>query len=752
MKRIWKSFTPYQRIAIIILIPIIILSVGIAVNIKIFHSSYNELIKENISFRLGNTFTQNEVIIQNIIKSVDMLGDRQSVVGFLQNQTTLENREQLNAAMDAMDTACNRYEYIDSIAIINRDNKYVISQFGVYNFDEYFDRVYHYDNYNVSFWKSFRLYGLATYQRQPPSAVSENGSIKYIIPVIFCQIGNIKMSNYIVVNLSIEAMLKNANKNAESMGANICIMNKITGQVFELKNGIKQSNIFGSDMYKRIVENEYNSFDCKNNGRKEFVVSHTPSNSLLEYCYYACISYSNMKTKRIIFFITFLNFLIAIAAFFAVVLSIKHITKPLKELVAIFKNSDKENNKYHIEKHNVFQYLQDVGREMINENSELHNERSSFIQEKYLTAIISGNKYYREKEIRGDLNCPEECFKYSFFSAIIIRLRVIGEMCDIFDENSMYAGFFEIVRARFETNFETFVLPLRKDSVCVILNPCESSFTGMITQTVSGIKELLEFDRNIIEFSVGCSDIYYGVDNIKAAYEEANESLTVILGKKINAVMGINYYYKRNDEQSFYNLLRLNEVGEAKKLIISIFDYNVEIGVSQQTVKLLYIQILQTVFRIINEKELPVYVDIDAVLNISDISAENMRNEILRQLTMINDCINQNKASDKINLIVKYINDNYEKDLSLEILADMFGDKPKNISRIFKERIGVGFFEYLAEMRINKSKKLLINTTGTLQNIYTQVGFNNKTTFIRTFKKFVGMTPMEYRNTIKNNH
>lgn len=67
---------------------------------------------------------------------------------------------------------------------------------------------------------------------------------------------------------------------------------------------------------------------------------------------------------------------------------------------------------------------------------------------------------------------------------------------------------------------------------------------------------------------------------------------------------------------------------------------------------------------------------------------------------------------------------------------------------LFQEREGVSFADFLATVRIEKAKTLLLNPVYTEGEIAAEVGFGNVTTFRRTFVRIVGETPTKYRKRI----
>ncbi|XEC94425.1 helix-turn-helix domain-containing protein [Paenibacillus tarimensis] len=88
-----------------------------------------------------------------------------------------------------------------------------------------------------------------------------------------------------------------------------------------------------------------------------------------------------------------------------------------------------------------------------------------------------------------------------------------------------------------------------------------------------------------------------------------------------------------------------------------------------------------------------------------------------------------------------------DPDFSLQLIADRFGMSPSNFSHFFKKKMGQNLKEYIDRLRIQKSIQLLRSTNETLESISQQVGYSNTSSFIRSFKKNVGTTPGQYRDS-----
>jgi AraC-like DNA-binding protein len=94
---------------------------------------------------------------------------------------------------------------------------------------------------------------------------------------------------------------------------------------------------------------------------------------------------------------------------------------------------------------------------------------------------------------------------------------------------------------------------------------------------------------------------------------------------------------------------------------------------------------------------------------------------------------------------IAYIEDHYAENISISDVASSLGISASYLSRLFKAEVGKRPQEYLTEYRLNISKTLLKDHRKTLQQIIEQIGYNDVHTYIRSFKKFEGTTPGEYR-------
>lgn len=99
-----------------------------------------------------------------------------------------------------------------------------------------------------------------------------------------------------------------------------------------------------------------------------------------------------------------------------------------------------------------------------------------------------------------------------------------------------------------------------------------------------------------------------------------------------------------------------------------------------------------------------------------------------------------------VDMIVRYVGENYKNHISLEKIAEVVCLNPVYLSHLFKKMKKVNFSEYLNDVRIKKAEELLKSTTLRISEISEHVGYNDTKYFSSLFKKKTGMSPNEYRN------
>ncbi len=96
---------------------------------------------------------------------------------------------------------------------------------------------------------------------------------------------------------------------------------------------------------------------------------------------------------------------------------------------------------------------------------------------------------------------------------------------------------------------------------------------------------------------------------------------------------------------------------------------------------------------------------------------------------------------------IRYINEHCTENLSLSLVADKFHISPAYLSTIFKQNTTMSFKEYSNMIKIEEGKRLLLNTNYAILDIAISCGFEDQSYFSKVFKKYVGITPKQFRDS-----
>ena len=106
-----------------------------------------------------------------------------------------------------------------------------------------------------------------------------------------------------------------------------------------------------------------------------------------------------------------------------------------------------------------------------------------------------------------------------------------------------------------------------------------------------------------------------------------------------------------------------------------------------------------------------------------------------------------NDSAQKIERAKVIMCENILKNLDLKELAQNLGISYSLFRKVFKEYTGYSPAQYFQELKLRKAKEMLTETNHSIKEVAFELNFNSYEYFLSFFKKKVGTTPMEYRNT-----
>jgi YesN/AraC family two-component response regulator len=106
----------------------------------------------------------------------------------------------------------------------------------------------------------------------------------------------------------------------------------------------------------------------------------------------------------------------------------------------------------------------------------------------------------------------------------------------------------------------------------------------------------------------------------------------------------------------------------------------------------------------------------------------------------------KNKYSKPINSCQSYIFTHLYGDITLSHLAEIASMNPSYLSVLFKKEVGISLSEYIQRAKVDEAKSLMTYTNHSLTEIAILLNFHDHSYFTKVFKKFVGVTPKQFKN------
>lgn len=99
------------------------------------------------------------------------------------------------------------------------------------------------------------------------------------------------------------------------------------------------------------------------------------------------------------------------------------------------------------------------------------------------------------------------------------------------------------------------------------------------------------------------------------------------------------------------------------------------------------------------------------------------------------------------NKLILYVNEHFTENITLELLADMFGFTRNYICRLFQKNYNKSLTVYITELRMKFAKKLLLEDQKQIKDVAISCGYSDYHHFFKVFKKYYGLSPKEMQES-----
>ncbi len=293
-------------------------------------------------------------------------------------------------------------------------------------------------------------------------------------------------------------------------------------------------------------------------------------------------------------------------------------------------------------------------------------------------------------------------------------------------------------------------------------------YTGCTDSSETLEEHLLSFHKSLIEsfgfeLNIGCSNVYEGVRDLDKAYMEALGALDYRIvcgnGKIIwfSQISLANYSHEWYPEElisCFAAALKIKDDEKIHMILDKIMERLQHNNIPVYVAKYVCYDLMRLLADSLTVAQTIPYrktIGYHNIMNIARLSSFEQITEVLHQNTDLVLSFHSGGQDNVVNSrfrrqLEDFIEENYtDYNFSMNSLVEAFGVSESTMRKTFKSVMQTTFIEYLSGKRIERAKELLVTTRLPLNDIASQVGYLDTSSFIRRFKQKTGMPPGEYR-------
>ncbi len=304
---------------------------------------------------------------------------------------------------------------------------------------------------------------------------------------------------------------------------------------------------------------------------------------------------------------------------------------------------------------------------------------------------------------------------------------------------------------------------LRRNQMALIVFTPETTLPLQLEAVLAQLRVMLN-----ISLSCGLGHPYHDFTDLAVSYKEACTALHYRYLYGLNRVFSINdlnlvnpSYHKifhLIHHHSIFDNLKIGADGAIQKDLKDLIAELRQTGISPELAKIVAGNLILLTNITLNElgynsseifgSEYATLIDVSGTESLAELETmlEAFFQRIIRYINTKRLSLNHQLVAE----IRKVIDENFATDITLSEMANRYKISPSYLSLLFTERIGKNFSDYLSERRMMRAKELLKHSERKIYEIATEVGYNDSFYFSNCFKKWMGVSPSEYREKARN--
>jgi AraC-like DNA-binding protein len=648
------------------------------------------------------------------------------------------------------------------------DNRKVYLSDGAEDFELFFNKFHSFEQYSTEFWKDKLTYGPSFEILSPTKVQSRNDMVPFVTRGIVN--GHFAI---VVVTIPIKILQQNFTSNAMFASTNFIIFNE-NNQVI-LSNGdiaietetVKELGLFTEKESKGVLRLPVHAVST--------VAAFVRSGNY-GWKYLALTPESDFnKSARAVFglIMSISAIMLGIGLLVSFIFTIK-IYNPIKKIRDILHDLSDETPEMDRVIGHEFEYI-GTGIRQLNELNTLFKSRFQKMSVEYLDHsllnLLKGSHLEQEETILRLLQTEANFNKKAYLCCNIMfqfNKRFYQDIQDV-DRIVILSKLKNVIAGLMREYVLTHVIDFQEYLYVCVVNVEEHDKKQKLLKALNHIIETFHYDFNYCRIYIGIGNMYPGLTRLSQSFSDGMTAIETMAKEEQFQIIDAaeltidnNIYYSHLDENQIINFLKAGDMEQLKKKVVELLRFNREKGISHNYLKLLYASLYNTGLKYAVDKglDIPLLYHGDEQTLLSEPShwpfGDDEKQKLL--LSFYSNICNQlrdektpdmNKTDSLVSLIVQYVEKNYNEDLYLESIAEKLGVSSKYLSRIFKEKRGSNLVDYISYIRVFKAKELLSSTDLSIGEIGEMVGIYNRTTFLRTFKRFEGVSPFDYRKVNK---